>query len=65
MSWCRCWSSSPLTFVILLSVDMWTAESGVGPILELSVVSRMTKQNYYAIAVTWKTYGCLESTNTI
>ena len=38
---------------------------GVGPILELSVVSRMTKQNYYAIAVTWKTYGCLESTNTI
>ena len=55
----------PLTFVILLSADMWTVESGAGPILELTVVSRMTRQNYYAIAVTWKTYGCSTNTNTI
>ena len=44
---------------------MWTAESGVGPILELAVVSRMTKQNYYARALTWKTYGSSSNTNTI
>ena len=38
---------------------------GVGPILELTVVSRMTKQNYYARALTWKTYGSSSNTNTI